>query len=74
MIPLYRFFFHLISSGRFISDCKEQGGYTGFAASEEDEDIISRLAALYISIEPKGDKTFFFLLQNWYLKFSIITL
>ncbi|KAM9351147.1 putative helicase mov-10-B.1 [Symphorus nematophorus] len=36
---------------RFIQYCRDEGGYTGFTQAEEDEDVVVRLAALYISIE-----------------------
>lgn len=67
MIPIYRFFFLSIFLCRFINYCKDEEGYKGFTASEEDEDVIYRLAALYIAIEPNGDISFFhffFLLQS----------
>ncbi|XP_035761375.1 putative helicase mov-10-B.2 isoform X5 [Neolamprologus brichardi] len=37
---------------RFIQYCRDEGGYTGFIRAEEDEDVVARLQALYISIEP----------------------
>lgn len=36
---------------RFIQYCQDEGGYTGFVQAEEDEDVVMRLAALYIDIE-----------------------
>ncbi|XP_023280958.1 putative helicase mov-10-B.2 isoform X2 [Seriola lalandi dorsalis] len=36
---------------RFIRYCSEGGGYTGFVRAEEDEDVVMRLSALYITIE-----------------------
>ncbi|CAJ1085150.1 putative helicase mov-10-B.1 isoform X1 [Xyrichtys novacula] len=36
---------------RFIQYCQDEGGYTGFVPSEEEEDVVTRLAALYIEIE-----------------------
>ena len=42
---------------RFIQYCRDEGGYTGFSPAEEDEDVVVRLAALYISIEATGDRT-----------------
>ncbi|XP_005914763.1 putative helicase mov-10-B.2 [Haplochromis burtoni] len=36
---------------RFIQYCRDEGGYTGFIRAEEDEDVLARLQALYISIE-----------------------
>ncbi|XP_067448390.1 putative helicase mov-10-B.2 [Thunnus thynnus] len=38
---------------RFIQYCRDEGGYTGFVHAEEDEDVVMRLAALYIQIEPE---------------------
>uniref|UniRef100_A0A3Q3W9K6 RNA helicase n=1 Tax=Mola mola TaxID=94237 RepID=A0A3Q3W9K6_MOLML len=38
---------------RFIQYCKDEGGYTGFSQAEEDEDVVMRLASLYINIEAK---------------------
>uniref|UniRef100_A0A3Q3WG00 RNA helicase n=1 Tax=Mola mola TaxID=94237 RepID=A0A3Q3WG00_MOLML len=40
---------------RFIQYCKDEGGYTGFSQAEEDEDVVMRLASLYINIEAKGE-------------------
>ncbi|XP_070766164.1 putative helicase mov-10-B.2 [Enoplosus armatus] len=37
--------------GRFIQYCRDEGGYTGFVQAEEDEDVVMRLAALYIDID-----------------------
>uniref|UniRef100_A0A669CX79 RNA helicase n=1 Tax=Oreochromis niloticus TaxID=8128 RepID=A0A669CX79_ORENI len=37
---------------RFIQYCRDEGGYTGIIRAEEDEDVVARLQALYISIEP----------------------
>lgn len=59
MGPIYRFSFLLTVLCRFINYCEVEGGYTGFTAPEEDEDVINRLAALYISIEVKGGLFFF---------------
>ncbi|XP_041656201.1 putative helicase mov-10-B.2 [Cheilinus undulatus] len=36
---------------RFIQYCQDEGGYTGFVHVEDEEDVIRRLAALYIEIE-----------------------
>ncbi|XP_070695391.1 putative helicase mov-10-B.2 [Pempheris klunzingeri] len=36
---------------RFIQYSQDEGGYTGFVQAEEDEDVVARLAALYIDIE-----------------------
>uniref|UniRef100_A0A671X0J2 RNA helicase n=1 Tax=Sparus aurata TaxID=8175 RepID=A0A671X0J2_SPAAU len=36
---------------QFIQYCKDGGGYTGFTPAEDDEDMVMRLSALYISIE-----------------------
>eukprot|EP00064_Thunnus_orientalis_P005544 superscaffoldBa00000547_g5558 len=36
---------------RFIQYCRNEGGYTGFIHAEEEEDMVARLAALYIQIE-----------------------
>uniref|UniRef100_A0A671X1Q8 RNA helicase n=1 Tax=Sparus aurata TaxID=8175 RepID=A0A671X1Q8_SPAAU len=44
---------------QFIQYCKDGGGYTGFTPAEDDEDMVMRLSALYISIEAKGDKHIF---------------
>uniref|UniRef100_I3K2W4 RNA helicase n=1 Tax=Oreochromis niloticus TaxID=8128 RepID=I3K2W4_ORENI len=41
---------------RFIQYCRDEGGYTGIIRAEEDEDVVARLQALYISIEPTGSK------------------
>lgn len=41
---------------RFIQYCKDEGGYTGFIQAEEDEDVVMRLASLYITIEAQGDR------------------
>ncbi|XP_068603628.1 putative helicase mov-10-B.2 [Brachionichthys hirsutus] len=38
---------------KFIQFCKEQGGYTGFSEAEEDDDVVNRLASLYIDIDVK---------------------
>ncbi|XP_071751362.2 putative helicase mov-10-B.2 [Centroberyx gerrardi] len=38
---------------RFIRYCKDEGGYTGFSHAEDEEAVITRLAALYIQIEPQ---------------------
>nr|XP_046252029.1 putative helicase mov-10-B.1 isoform X1 [Scatophagus argus] len=38
---------------RFIQYSKDEGGYTGFTEAEEDEDVVMRLAFLYISIDTK---------------------
>uniref|UniRef100_A0A671X2L5 RNA helicase n=1 Tax=Sparus aurata TaxID=8175 RepID=A0A671X2L5_SPAAU len=38
---------------QFIQYCKDGGGYTGFTPAEDDEDMVMRLSALYISIEAK---------------------
>ncbi|KAM8753802.1 putative helicase mov-10-B.1 [Acanthopagrus schlegelii] len=38
---------------QFIQYCKDEGGYTGFTPAEDDEDMVMRLSALYISIEAK---------------------
>ncbi|XP_044207550.1 putative helicase mov-10-B.1 isoform X2 [Thunnus albacares] len=38
---------------RFIQYCRDEGGYTGFVHAEEDEDVVMRLAALYIQIVPE---------------------
>ncbi|KAJ3586909.1 hypothetical protein NHX12_013301 [Muraenolepis orangiensis] len=35
----------------FIEYCKDNGGYTGYSYTEE-EDVVEKLATLYISIEP----------------------
>ncbi|KAM8753806.1 putative helicase mov-10-B.1 isoform 4-T4 [Acanthopagrus schlegelii] len=40
---------------QFIQYCKDEGGYTGFTPVEDDEDMVMRLSALYISIEAKAD-------------------
>lgn len=40
---------------RFINYCKDEEGYKGFTASEDDEDVVYRLAALYIAIEPNEE-------------------
>ncbi|XP_060912677.1 putative helicase mov-10-B.2 isoform X2 [Labrus mixtus] len=34
---------------RFIQYCQDKGGYTGFVHAEEEEDVVTRLAALYIA-------------------------
>ncbi|XP_059904426.1 putative helicase mov-10-B.2 [Gadus macrocephalus] len=39
----------------FIEHCKDNGGYTGVSYAEEEEDVVARLAALWTSIEPKGE-------------------
>ncbi|XP_072223489.1 putative helicase mov-10-B.2 [Leuresthes tenuis] len=36
---------------RFIKYCSDEGGYTGLDRTENDEEVIERLAALYISID-----------------------
>lgn len=59
MIPIHRFFFLSIFLRRFINYCKDEEGYRGFTASEEDEDVVHRFAALYIAIESNGDISFF---------------
>ncbi|MED6293051.1 hypothetical protein CHARACLAT_006828 [Characodon lateralis] len=42
----------------FIQYCKEEGGYSGFIhVQEEEEEIIARLSALYISIEAEIETT-----------------
>ncbi|KAM4610171.1 putative helicase mov-10-B.1 [Polymixia lowei] len=38
---------------RFIRYCQDEGGYTGFSHTEEEEEVVVRLAALYIKIEPE---------------------
>lgn len=59
MGPIYRFSLLVIVLCSFINYCKVEGGYTGFTAPEEDEDVINRLAELYISIDVKGGISFF---------------
>uniref|UniRef100_A0A667Y176 RNA helicase n=1 Tax=Myripristis murdjan TaxID=586833 RepID=A0A667Y176_9TELE len=36
---------------RFIQYCKDEGGYTGFSHTEEEELVVARLASMFISIE-----------------------
>ncbi|XP_029291385.1 putative helicase mov-10-B.1 [Cottoperca gobio] len=36
---------------RFIQYCRDEGGYKGYEHVEEDEDVVERLAALYIDID-----------------------
>ncbi|XP_020490711.2 putative helicase mov-10-B.2 isoform X1 [Labrus bergylta] len=36
---------------RFIQYCQDEGGYTGVVHAEEEEDVVIRLAALYLDIE-----------------------
>ncbi|KAI3356934.1 hypothetical protein L3Q82_003576 [Scortum barcoo] len=45
---------------RFIQYCRDEGGYTGFLPAEEEEDVVARLAALFISIEADGDHSHIF--------------
>ncbi|KAG7255118.1 hypothetical protein CRUP_012315 [Coryphaenoides rupestris] len=40
----------------FIQYCKHSGGYTGFSYDEEEEYVVARLAALWVSIEPQAEK------------------
>lgn len=35
---------------RFIQYCRDEGGYTGFVQAEDEEDMVARLAALYIQV------------------------
>ncbi|CAL8319741.1 unnamed protein product [Merluccius merluccius] len=37
----------------FIEYCRDNGGYTGFSHTEEEEDVVARLAALCVRIEPQ---------------------
>ncbi|CAL8367026.1 unnamed protein product [Lota lota] len=39
----------------FIEYCKDNGGYTGFLHTEEEEDVVARLTALWPSIEPQEE-------------------
>ncbi|XP_023188535.1 putative helicase MOV-10 [Xiphophorus maculatus] len=42
----------------FIEYCKDEGGYSGFSHAEEDEEeIVAKLSALYISIEAEIETT-----------------
>ncbi|KAM6925346.1 putative helicase mov-10-B.1 [Xenentodon cancila] len=36
---------------RFIKYCSDEGGYTGFCQPEDEDQVMARLSALYISIE-----------------------
>ncbi|XP_074500385.1 putative helicase mov-10-B.2 [Sebastes fasciatus] len=36
---------------RFIQYCRDEGGYDGYEPVEEDEDVVMRLSALYISVD-----------------------
>ncbi|KAM6981807.1 putative helicase mov-10-B.2 [Tautogolabrus adspersus] len=36
---------------RFIQYCQDEEGYTGFVHAEEEEDVVRRMAALYLEIE-----------------------
>uniref|UniRef100_UPI0037E9C988 putative helicase mov-10-B.2 isoform X2 n=1 Tax=Semicossyphus pulcher TaxID=241346 RepID=UPI0037E9C988 len=36
---------------QFIQYCQEEEGYTGFVHAEDEEDVVKRMAALYIEIE-----------------------
>lgn len=47
-----------------------EGGYTGFTAPEDDEDVINRLATLSISIGVLGDIFFYY----YYFSFSKLIL
>ncbi|KAF3696908.1 putative helicase mov-10-B.2 [Channa argus] len=42
---------------RFIKYCRDEGGYTGFTPAEEDEDVIKRLAALFITVQAQDAET-----------------
>uniref|UniRef100_A0A667YRE2 RNA helicase n=1 Tax=Myripristis murdjan TaxID=586833 RepID=A0A667YRE2_9TELE len=46
---------------RFIQYCKDEGGYTGFSHTEEEELVVARLASMFISIEAQGDSDVFFI-------------
>ncbi|CAK6951504.1 putative helicase mov-10-B.1 [Scomber scombrus] len=44
---------------RFIQYCRDEGGYTGFVQAEEDEDVVVRLAALFLqfTVEVETDES-----------------